>query len=73
MAIIFPGAGGPDQYTDMLKKKIKDSDRRAGVKRYVEVYDWSKWRGNFLRAAFDGQSVGKAIGTQIALEDLGNP
>jgi hypothetical protein len=64
--VIFPGAGGPDQYTDALKNKIADSDKHLGITRGVYVYDWLKWRGNFLRAAFDGQSVGKTIGTQLS-------
>ena len=70
LAIIFPGAGGPDRFTDELKGSILDADRKAGVKRKVVIYDWSSWRGPFIRAAFDGQLVGKTVGTQIALEDV---
>lgn len=64
--IIFPGAGGPDRYTDQLKQNILASDKKKGIKRPVYVYDWLKWRGNFIRAAFDSQNVGRTIGTQLA-------
>ena len=66
--IIFPGAGGPDENTSNLAKAIIDSDKICGIKRHVEVYDWSPWRGNLIRASFDGQSVGKIIGKQLAEE-----
>lgn len=64
--VIFPGAGGPDQYTKALRDTIIASDMRKGIHRPVYVYDWLQWRGSFLRAAFDSQNVGKVIGTQIA-------
>lgn len=70
MVIIFPGAGGPDTYTDLLRQKISNSDRKAGVRRYVTVYDWLQWRGPFIRAAFDSITVGRQIGNQIATEDI---
>ena len=68
VVLIFPGAGGPDENTSNLAKAIIDSDRSCGIKRHVEVYDWSPWRGNLIRASFDGQSVGKIIGKQLANE-----
>ena len=40
ITIIFPGAGGPDIYTDLLQSKIKTGDAEAGIQRYVTVYDW---------------------------------
>lgn len=58
IVLIFPGAGGPDKLTDRLANSIRYNDRKQRVKRYVDVYDWSNWRGNFIRAAFDSQSVG---------------
>ena len=64
--IIFPGAGGPDENTSNLAQAIIDSDKSFGIKRHVEVYDWSPWKGNLIRASFDGQSVGKIIGKQLA-------
>ncbi|KAJ1391381.1 hypothetical protein B484DRAFT_439604, partial [Ochromonadaceae sp. CCMP2298] len=66
LVLVFPGAGGPDIRTDALVKSIKRSDEKKGVRRYVQVYDWSKWRGSFLRAAFDGQKVGEAVCSQLA-------
>ena len=68
VALIFPGAGGPDENTDNLAKAIRCRDLECGVKRHVEVYDWSPWKGNLIRASYDGQSVGKVIGEQLANE-----
>lgn len=71
LLIIFPGAGGPDENTSNLAKAVIDSDRIRGIKRHVEVYDWSPWKGNLIRASFDGQNVGKCIGQQLANERNG--
>jgi hypothetical protein len=38
----------------------------SGINRYVEVYDWLKWRGNFLRASFDSQIVGSNVCSALA-------
>jgi hypothetical protein len=65
VVIIFPGAGGPDENTDSLRNKIKNEDAKSGISRDVEVYDWLKWRGNFLRAAFDSQAVGRKVCTEL--------
>ena len=69
LVVIFPGAGGPDINTQHLQEAIQRSDRGRGVNRYVEVYDWLNWRGNFLRASFDGQAVGKAVCSTLAKEE----
>lgn len=66
--IIFPGASGPDDNTSNLAQAVIDSDKKCGIERHVEVYDWSPWKGNLIRASFDGQSVGKIIGKQLAEE-----
>jgi hypothetical protein len=66
IVIIFPGAGGPDENTSNLAQAVIESDKLCGVKRHVEVYDWSPWKGNLIRASYDGQSVGKIIGEQLA-------
>jgi hypothetical protein len=66
IVLIFPGAGGPDKNTGDLAHAIHESDKALGINRYVHVYDWSTWRGNLVRASYDGQSVGKIIGTQLA-------
>ena len=68
IVLIFPGAGGPDENTRNLAKAIISSDVACGIKRHVEVYDWSPWKGNLIRASYDGQSVGKVIGKQLASE-----
>lgn len=66
VVLIFPGAGGPDENTSNLAQAVIESDKLCGVKRHVEVYDWSPWKGNLIRASYDGQSVGKIIGEQLA-------
>lgn len=68
VVLIFPGAGGADENTSNLAKAIIVSDEKCGIKRHVEVYDWSPWRGNLIRASYDGQNVGKIIGKQLANE-----
>ena len=68
VVLIFPGAGGPDENTSNLAKAVIESDKVFGIKRHVEVYDWSPWKGNLIRASFDGQSVGKLLGKQLASE-----
>jgi hypothetical protein len=37
-----------------------------GLDRYVNVYDWSTWRGNLVRAPFDGEQVGDALAREVA-------
>ena len=63
------GAGGPDIHTDHLKEAILSSDHLKGVKRYVDVYDWGKWRSDFFRIAFDGEAVGKRVCSQLARDE----
>lgn len=72
LVLIFPGANGPDQYTDKLKNRIIASDREKGLKRDVQVYDWLKWRSNYLRASFDGQAVGTKVCGALAEEEKNN-
>ena len=66
--LIFPGAGGPDQYTDKVLNEVSKGDYKKGIKRYVRSYDWRQWRGNFLRASFDGQNVGDLVCSKLAAE-----
>lgn len=49
---IFPGAGGPDQFTSALQETIPNSI----------VWDWSQHRGSVATAAYDGEAVGEAVG-----------
>ena len=59
--VVFPGAGGPDANTEALLQSIRDGDRKQKLQRFSFVYDWSAWRGNLLRAAFDSQAVGRSM------------
>ena len=61
LVLLFPGAGGPDSNLYSLRDNIIKSDYEANVQRDVKIYDWLQWRGNFIRAAFDSQIVGKTI------------
>jgi hypothetical protein len=66
--IIFPGAGGPDKNTDDI---VQAGNKSLGVNNFfISCYDWKQWRGNFLRAAFDSEIVGKMIGSQLASINL---
>lgn len=67
--LVFPGSGGPDIFTDLLMKNIKIADEAAGIKRFSYLYNWLEWRGNFFRAAYDGDTLGTIIGTQLAQEE----
>lgn len=70
VVLIFPGAGGPDYNTDKLQRSITDDDRIKGIHRVVSVYDWSAWTGNFIRAAFDSQIVGRTVCSSLAKDGL---
>jgi len=70
VVVIFPGAGGPDYNTDKLQRSITDNDRIKGIHRVVSVYDWSAWTGNYIRAAFDSQIVGKTVCSGLAKNGL---
>jgi hypothetical protein len=65
ICLVFHGAGGPDANTDVVIGAAKAAETPS-VDRYVGLYDWQPWLGNILRAAYDGQRVGKTIGKQIA-------
>lgn len=68
VVLIFHGAGGPDRETSDLCARIVASDAAAGLSepRYVQVFDWTRWRGGQDRAPFDGQAVGSRLGLQLA-------
>ena len=61
LVLLFPGAGGPDNNLYSLKDTIIKSDNEKNIQRDVKIYDWLQWRGNFIRAAFDSQIVGKTV------------
>jgi hypothetical protein len=71
VVLIFPGAGGPDQNTESLKKQIEITDKKKSIHdRKVYVYNWLKWRGNFIRASFDSQKVGQEVCTDLGQRDI---
>lgn len=64
--LIFPGFGGVDLNTKRIEEEVIKSDKKYLSRRFIYTYDWSKWRGNTVRAAFDSQMVGKRIGKDLA-------
>ena len=56
--LIFPGAGGVDDLVLELQNTVPDSI----------VVDWKEYRGNFLFAAYDSESVGASIAELILNE-----
>ena len=69
IVVIFPGAGGPDQFTSELEQTIIEQDTSANLigpaKRFIKVWDWTEHRGSILSAAFDGEAVGEAVAEAI--------
>lgn len=59
--VVFPGAGGPDANTAALLQSVHEGDHKQKLQRFSFVFDWSAWRGNLFRAAFDSQAVGISI------------
>ena len=66
VVIIFPGFSGPDENVQRIQKEIENSDDRKKRDSFVTIYDWTAWKGNTLRAAFNSKIVGKAIGRQLS-------
>ena len=66
--LVFPGAGGVDEYTDaVVESAINTFQSNKNLNDYyIQCYDWKPWRGNFLRAAYDSESIGKRLGRQLA-------
>ena len=79
LVLIFPGAGGPDQFTDELEttltnylnKKTSDSAplmnlfSRPSKGTVVKTLDWQEFRGSLLTAAYDGEAFGEEVGEII--------
>jgi len=73
IVVIFPGAGGPDQFTDELQSIISNTtatseennsgnvDGKVMKKTMVHTFDWREYRGSPITAAFDGEAVGEAV------------
>jgi hypothetical protein len=64
--IIFPGARGLDEYTHRIKSEVQASDAFYESARLTICYDWKRFMGSFLTAAYNGQRVGQ----QLALDFL---
>ena len=60
VAVLFPGYGGVDQNTD----RIIEEAQKEGVT--AICYDWEAYRGNLVRAANNGISIGSKLGKQLA-------
>lgn len=60
LTVVFHGAGGPDDYTAELTKRL----RRKGYAVYFP--DWTEYSGNTLRAAHDGMAIGRQVGRDVA-------
>ena len=74
LVLIFPGAGGPDQFTEELETTLtsylnvgtstafSNPFAAAPVKStVVKTLDWQEFRGTLLTAAYDGEAFGESI------------
>jgi len=77
VVIIFPGAGGPDQFTAELEQNIRrwdDNDSeilgddapgnakfQQVTSRLVTTVDWSEHTGTLFTAAYNSEAVGDAV------------
>ena len=69
--ILFPGAGGADNNTNNILYEANKILNKTNSY-YITCYDWKHWRGNFLRAAVDSETVGKRLGKQLAQISITN-
>ena len=63
VAVLFPGYGGVDSNTDRIIEEAK----KEGVT--AICYDWETYRGNLVRAANNGISLGSMLGKQLAASE----
>ena len=78
LVLIFPGAGGPDQFTDELEttlttyvNKKKDNgfpfmnlfSANSKAQTVVKTLDWQDYRGSILTAAYDSEAFGEEVGS----------
>ena len=61
VAVVFPGYGGEDENTNRIVEEAK----KEGVA--AISYDWELYRGNLVRAANNGISIGSKLGKQLAV------
>ena len=76
---VFPGAGGPDDYTRELEAALIDKykynhnlndnddgdgdDGDGDTHTIVKTLDWQEFRGSLVTAAYDGEMFGQTIGS----------
>lgn len=62
--LVFHGAGGPDQYTDILMGRLaKDSNSYSGF------MNWFKYSQDTLQASFNGQTIGRELARRIVAQN----
>jgi len=76
LILIFPGAGGPDQFTDELETTLNsylnektsvstslmNLFSKTAKETTVKTLDWQEFRGSLLTAAYDGEAFGEEVG-----------
>jgi len=66
LVLIFPGAGGPDQFTSGLQENIsKERTSKTQNEHCIQVIDWREHRGSFVTAAYDSEAVGEACANSL--------
>mmetsp|Transcript_11266 Transcript_11266/g.16560 ORF Transcript_11266/g.16560 Transcript_11266/m.16560 type:complete len:275 (+) Transcript_11266:132-956(+) len=61
--LIFPGAGGPDQFTEELENKIISSSNQGVTT--VKTLDWREFKGSLFTASYDGEAFGESISSLL--------
>lgn len=62
---IFPGAGGPDQFTEELEQKLVEESTKTKMTTTVKTLDWQEFRGSLLTASYDGEAFGESISSLL--------
>ena len=62
LAIVLPGAGGPDANVERIVRALRQRDGKGTA----VMYDWSSFVGDSLRAPYNAQRVGEHLGTEVA-------
>jgi len=62
--VVFHGAGGLDQYTDQLMKRLARHSKTDGTT-YEAIVDWSTVSNNILQASFSGQRIGRRTAAEL--------
>mmetsp|Transcript_13680 Transcript_13680/g.20557 ORF Transcript_13680/g.20557 Transcript_13680/m.20557 type:complete len:290 (+) Transcript_13680:95-964(+) len=85
LVLIFPGAGGPDKFTDELEttlttylnKKKNNAPSFMNLfsadpkaKTVVKTLDWQDFRGSILTAAYDSEAFGEEVGSILCNQSI---